>query len=60
MKPLSPENSGENYSAADLPDRQAGLWGTCLAGRQVIPSDFVGIVRLTNFSLPTAGRFAHF
>ncbi len=38
MKPQSPENSGETYSATEL--------------RGTIPSDFVEIVRLTNFSLP--------
>jgi hypothetical protein len=51
MKPQSPENSGETYSAADLPVRQAGLRG-------IIPSAFSGItpfgrekvVRLTNFN----------
>jgi hypothetical protein len=43
MKPQSPENSGETYSAADLPVRQAGLRG-------IKPSAFGGIVRLTNFN----------
>jgi hypothetical protein len=43
MKPQSPGNSGETYSVADLPVRQAGLRGTCLAG-QVRPSAFDGII----------------
>jgi hypothetical protein len=43
MKSQSHENSGENYSAADLPVRQAELQG-------IKPSAFGGIVRLTNFS----------
>jgi hypothetical protein len=38
MKPQSPENSGETYSAADLPFRQAGLLG-------IKPSAFGGIIR---------------
>ena len=42
MKPQSPENSGETYSAADLRVRQAGLRG-------IKPSAFGGIVRLENF-----------
>jgi hypothetical protein len=37
MKPQSPENSGETYSAADLPVRQAGLRG-------IKPSAFGGII----------------
>jgi hypothetical protein len=48
MKPQSPENSGETYSAAELPVRQAGLRG-------IKPSAFGGmtpfgrekVVRLT-------------
>ena len=46
MKPQSPENSGETYSAADLPVRQAGLRG-------IKPSAFGPAksgIRLTNFN----------
>jgi hypothetical protein len=36
MKPQSPKKSGETYSTVEL--------------RGIIPSDFVGIVRLTDFN----------